>query len=286
MSTRSTAKINSGSATRSSPGIYNMDPATMFSVKPSSSSTKTKTVKNTNVPVTANTATANTATANTPVSSSKTRLLTVPVAIVSAVADTESTGSGGSSFLRYMVIIFILGFLGLTLFLYLEQPADTDLSLIHLYDPVLKYLGMVDTEKKETVKKDTVKKASASNSGVNKLAKALDEKTVVNKIDKDSADTDIDDEDNKKEINSQSEAEEQSSNALKQKYKKKPVIPAPDEATISSIQKNKPKSKAGFCYIGEDSGIRSCIKVGEGDICMSGDIFPTQAICINPNLRE
>lgn len=276
MSTRSTAKINSGSATRSSPGIYNMDPATMFSVKPSSSSTKTKTVKNTNVP-----ATANTATANTPVSSSKTRLLTVPVAIVSAVADTESTGSGGSSFLRYMVIIFILGFLGLTLFLYLEQPADTDLSLIHLYDPVLKYLGMVDTDKKETDKK-----ASASNSGVNKLAKALDEKTVVNKIDKDSADTDIDDEDNKKEINSQSEAEEQSSNALKQKYKKKPVIPAPDEATISSIQKNKPKSKAGFCYIGEDSGIRSCIKVGEGDICMSGDIFPTQAICINPNLRE
>ena len=285
MSTRSTAKINSGSATRSSPGIYNMDPATMFSVKPSSS-TKTKTVKNTNVPVTANTATANTATANTPVSSSKTRLLTVPVAIVSAVADTESTGSGGSSFLRYMVIIFILGFLGLTLFLYLEQPADTDLSLIHLYDPVLKYLGMVDTEKKEDVKKTTGKKASASNSGVNKLAKALDEKTVVNKIDKDSADTDIDVEDNKKEINSQSEAEEQSSKALKQKYKKKPVIPTPDEATISSIQKNKPKSKAGFCYIGEDSGIRSCIKVGEGDICMSGDIFPTQAICINPNLRE
>ena len=285
MSTRSTAKINSGSATRSSPGIYNMDPATMFSVKPSSS-TKTKTVKNTNVPVTANTATANTATANTPVSSSKTRLLTVPVAIVSAVADTESTGSGGSSFLRYMVIIFILGFLGLTLFLYLEQPADTDLSLIHLYDPVLKYLGMVDTDKKEDVKKATGKKASASNSGVNKLAKALDEKTVVNKIDKDSADTDIDDEDNKKEINSQSEAEEESSKALKQKYKKKPVIPTPDEATISSIQKNKPKSKAGFCYIGEDSGIRSCIKVGEGDICMSGDIFPTQAICINPNLRE
>ena len=68
------------------------------------------------------------------------------------------------------------------------------------------------------------------------------------------------------------------------KYKKKPVIPAADDST--SVTQMKPKSKAGFCYIGEDRGFRSCIEVGEGDVCMSGDIFPTQAICINPNLRE
>ena len=69
------------------------------------------------------------------------------------------------------------------------------------------------------------------------------------------------------------------------KYKKKPVqIPEADDAT-SKLQM-KPKSKAGFCYIGEDRGFRSCIEVGEGDVCMSGDIFPTEAICINPNLRD
>jgi len=43
--------------------------------------------------------------------------------------------------------------------------------------------------------------------------------------------------------------------------------------------------KAGFCYIGEDRGIRSCIQVGENDQCMSGDIFPSRDICVNPNLR-
>ena len=68
------------------------------------------------------------------------------------------------------------------------------------------------------------------------------------------------------------------------KYKKKPVIPQADDAT--SMTQMKHKSKAGFCYIGEDRGFRSCIEVGEGDVCMSGDIFPTRAICINPNLRE
>ena len=277
MSTRSTAKIISGSAPRSSPGIYNTDPATMFSVKPSSTSVKSATTAKT---TTAKTATAKTATANTPVSSSKTRLLTVPVAIVSAVTEASevNTTDGKSSFLRYIIIIIILGFLGLTLFLYLEKPADK--SLVHLYDPILKYLGM-DTEEKVTEEKVTVQKAS--DSGVNKLEKALDKKTVVNKIDKDE---DTDEADNKKEVTSHSGAEEQATNLLKRTFKKKPVIPEPDEATISKIQSNKPKSKSGFCYIGEDSGIRSCIKVGEGDVCMSGDIFPTQAVCINPNLRE
>ena len=43
--------------------------------------------------------------------------------------------------------------------------------------------------------------------------------------------------------------------------------------------------KAGWCFIGEDRGHRTCSKVGENDKCMSGDIFPTQELCINPNLR-
>ena len=43
--------------------------------------------------------------------------------------------------------------------------------------------------------------------------------------------------------------------------------------------------QAGWCYIGEDRGYRSCAKVGANDTCMSGDIFPTNELCINPNLR-
>ena len=43
--------------------------------------------------------------------------------------------------------------------------------------------------------------------------------------------------------------------------------------------------KAGWCYIGEDRGFRTCAQVGVNDKCMSGEIFPSQEICINPNLR-
>jgi hypothetical protein len=53
-----------------------------------------------------------------------------------------------------------------------------------------------------------------------------------------------------------------------------------NEAT-SSVHGN----QSGWCYIGEDRGYRTCAQIGANDTCMSGDIFPTQEICMNPNLR-
>ena len=52
--------------------------------------------------------------------------------------------------------------------------------------------------------------------------------------------------------------------------------------SYSSIQSS---GKSGWCLIGEDQGIRSCMQVGPNDQCMSGDIFPTSDVCVNPNLR-
>jgi len=56
----------------------------------------------------------------------------------------------------------------------------------------------------------------------------------------------------------------------------------PDK-TDSNVQE---KNKKGWCYVGTDRTFRSCIKVNESDKCMSGKIFPTKDICINPSLRQ
>ena len=56
----------------------------------------------------------------------------------------------------------------------------------------------------------------------------------------------------------------------------------PDK-TDSNVQE---KNKKGWCYVGTDRTFRSCIKVNESDRCMSGEIFPTKDICINPSLRQ
>ena len=42
----------------------------------------------------------------------------------------------------------------------------------------------------------------------------------------------------------------------------------------------------GWCYIGKNMKQRSCIEVGQFDKCMSGDIFPSQSICVNPKLQD
>lgn len=55
---------------------------------------------------------------------------------------------------------------------------------------------------------------------------------------------------------------------------------------FSNAPRAKPgNNKSGWCYIGNYSGYRSCSKVGEADKCMSGDIFPTHDVCVNPSLR-
>ena len=55
------------------------------------------------------------------------------------------------------------------------------------------------------------------------------------------------------------------------------------EATSSVHLSN---GKSGWCYIGEEKGFRTCAQVEDSDMCMSGDIFPSQEICINPSLRS
>ena len=42
---------------------------------------------------------------------------------------------------------------------------------------------------------------------------------------------------------------------------------------------------SGYCFIGIDKGQRNCMSVKESDKCLSGDIFPSKEVCINPNLR-
>jgi hypothetical protein len=43
--------------------------------------------------------------------------------------------------------------------------------------------------------------------------------------------------------------------------------------------------KKGWCLVGNEKGYNSCVKVGYNDYCMSGDIYPTKDICLNPSLR-
>jgi hypothetical protein len=62
-----------------------------------------------------------------------------------------------------------------------------------------------------------------------------------------------------------------------------PTQPAEDTSE-NPIQKPISASKSGWCLIGEYENRRGCIEVGEQDKCLSGQIFPNQKMCLNPNM--
>lgn len=175
---------------------------------------------------------------------------------------TPSSGISWSSIIRYVLIVIILAFLGFNIFAYLGKSTE---YIANLLKPIFSFFGYgVAETAKQTI--DVTAKgtqeiidvaAGTATSGINLL-----ENTLAGKMRKEKQAT---------------------MNALNQAV----VVasgPQPDDAG-SKTQSSKTKSKAGYCYIGEDRGFRSCIAVGEGDMCMSGDIFPTMETCINPNLR-
>ena len=57
-----------------------------------------------------------------------------------------------------------------------------------------------------------------------------------------------------------------------------------EDESSSTIQNG--NKQGGWCYIGSENGVRTCAKVKYSSNCMSGNIFPSNEICINPNLRE
>ena len=62
-----------------------------------------------------------------------------------------------------------------------------------------------------------------------------------------------------------------------------PEDPDPDSSS-APIQNSVSKGKAGWCLIGDYNNKRGCVSVNDSTKCMSGEIFPSQEMCLNPNL--
>lgn len=183
-----------------------------------------------------------------------------------STVQTATSGTNWGKVLLYGGIIIFLAFLGFNVFNYLSNATQT---LTDILQPIMSVLGKgVSRTVGTTVKvgaegtKGIIDATSGTiEGGLSRLEGRLDDKQQ-NKIDSKSPDD----------------------GSTRPKNRRRPKKgPEPDEAG-SRTQRGKHKS--GYCYIGEDRGFRSCIRVKEGDECMSGDIFPTRDLCINPSLRE
>ena len=64
-----------------------------------------------------------------------------------------------------------------------------------------------------------------------------------------------------------------------------PYLDATDTAAEVVPDDTLHQSKSGYCFIGTANGVRSCARIKKGTKCMSGEIFPSLNICVNPALR-
>ena len=196
-------------------------------------------------------------------------------------ASSITSSSASSSFLpdflafswtTWLIIILVLAFLGINVFLYLAK--GTQLAS-DIFTPILaKIAALFGSTAKQTVNvsaegtQELVDvSAGTATAGLSELHNITDG-TPGNAV-------------QPPDINIQNSLNRSLNTSTEQKQQENGEDYIADDSN-SPIQ----QGKMGWCFIGEDRGFRSCEQVGVNDQCMSGDIFPTKDVCINPNLRR
>jgi hypothetical protein len=59
--------------------------------------------------------------------------------------------------------------------------------------------------------------------------------------------------------------------------------PKPD-SSVSSTQASISSGKQKWCLVEESGAKRGCVRIEDADKCMSGQVFPHQEMCLNPNI--
>jgi hypothetical protein len=215
----------------------------------------------------------------------------VPKMSSSSSSDGYFSTNGKTSYTRLGLIVVILLFLGVNIFSYLGDFFQiVKEAIAPLLKNILESLGYVVTETTKDVAQLSAEGAKLGidvaagtvESGINVIQGQLDIEQGSSSSSSSSGNTNRQ---GQGQAQGKSKAIDSISNSLSSaladaEYNSEPM---PDDS-MSSTQRSGP-SKSGYCYIGEDRGFRSCIQVKDSDMCMSGDIFPSQDICVNPSLR-
>lgn len=202
----------------------------------------------------------------------------------SSTSTSSSSGEGILDSIKnmnpttWLLIILIFTFLGFNIFVYLAKGTE---QLNNIFGPIVdffsSFFGKVTGQVIDV-------SAEGGKAVVNTSAGAIDTGlTAIQSITPNKANSSV-----SSVPVTQNQPDVMSNNTLNKalntsQNKQQPNNDYQADEASSSIQSGPPKS--GWCYIGEDRGYRTCAQVGVNDKCMSGDIFPSQEICVNPNLR-
>lgn len=182
----------------------------------------------------------------------------------------------------WLIIILILAFLGFNVFQYLASGTET---INRILAPLLKSVFGITigvTSQAVDVTAEGAKKVVTGTAGViEKGLTAIQEITPTDSVG--STNMKGSDLNTTSQSSQVSPPTEKEMNSILNSTSKNQSGQDYEAQEASSSLHN--VGERGWCYIGDDRGFRTCSEVGVNDTCMSGDIFPSREICMNPNLR-
>jgi hypothetical protein len=196
------------------------------------------------------------------------------------------TGIENINITTWLIIIFILAFLGFNIFVYLAKGTQDITSFFQpLVNQIFKIIASitgqtvnVSAEGAKTVVSGTANTINTGLSSVQNIA-------TPNSVTPNSTTTNSNLKGqpiNQKQIDiMQQTSLNRALNASQSQQQQQQQQDYQANEATSSVH----GGKSGWCYVGEERGYRTCAQVGVNDTCMSGDIFPSQEICVNPSLR-
>lgn len=198
----------------------------------------------------------------------------------------------------WIIIILCLALFGINIFVYLAKGTQQTVSLFEqILGPIFTYFGynILSTTKQTIETSVTGTKAGVDIIGdsavglIDDIQQNSENRPTNSKNNSINSTNHNNYNHNYINDNTQSITQQQTGSGLQQnslvkaldnaKQANENVIPDDASSSIQTI------GKSGWCYIGEEQGVRTCSEIGVNDVCMSGDIFPSQSICINPKLR-
>jgi hypothetical protein len=181
--------------------------------------------------------------------------------VVSPLSSEEGLFSGKNTLIIILVSLLVLSFLGINLLVIMGNSMQYIMNVFKPFlDTILANLGYTTgtvLDKSTDVVTDTAKLgidlAGGAVHSVGKLLKSAGNPDVLDKS-----------------LNGS------------------PIIakqPSADQST-NSIQNPIASNKGAWCLVGQYGANRGCIAVDDQDKCLSGQIFPSQKLCLNPTLTQ
>tara|TARA_B100000035_G_scaffold315280_1_gene334925 strand:+ start:1043 stop:1807 length:765 start_codon:yes stop_codon:yes gene_type:complete len=178
------------------------------------------------------------------------------------ISETTSSFFNITSISLFLLVVIVLGIFGYIIYDYLVEGSEV---ISNLFNNISDFFSQFTENNNKKNSKEIEKNDEKTNEKTDKIIKNIENKKTNNLKSLESS------------------VKNKKSKSIVETENSKNLIENEENDEPEPIRTNSLTS--GFCYIGKVNDTRYCTKVDARSKCMSGDIYPTMEVCVNPNLR-